>query len=410
MGHVQDLWFKTVIDPDTGRPERVKTGRHGRGKRYRVRYIDPDGRERSACFPDRQKGQADDFLGNIESDKRSGSYLDPTAGQESFTSYANSWLASQTFEESTREAVALRLKKHILPHLGTHPLARLSPTNIRTWDRAMQKLGLAPSYRQVMFTHIQTILNAAVDDERIRKNPCNASSVKKPQIPPRKVTPWSAERVHAVREALPERYKITLLLGAGLGLRQGEAFGLAVDDVDFLGRSVHVARQVKFVGQRPCFGNPKGGKTRDVPLPQSVALALAQHIQSYPPTAVTLPWQRPDGEPTTAKLIVYSRIRNVTRRQVFNERIWKPALRRAGVAPATRTDGFHALRHFYASTLLDAGESITALAEYLGHSDPAFTLRTYTHLMPTSHERTRHAIEDAFTPTPRERTDGTETA
>jgi integrase len=38
----------------------------------------------------------------------------------------------------------------------------------------------------------------------------------------------------------------------------------------------------------------------------------------------------------------------------------------------------HALRHFYASVLLDAGESIKALSEYLGHHDPSFTLRTYS--------------------------------
>lgn len=55
--------------------------------------------------------------------------------------------------------------------------------------------------------------------------------------------------------------------------------------------------------------------------------------------------------------------------------------------------GMHALRHLYASVLLDAGESIKALAQYLGHSDPGFTLRVYTHLMPTSHERTRRAVD-----------------
>ncbi|GHE11834.1 hypothetical protein GCM10010339_73040 [Streptomyces alanosinicus] len=47
--------------------------------------------------------------------------------------------------------------------------------------------------------------------------------------------------------------------------------------------------------------------------------------------------------------------------------------------------------------LLDAGESIKALSEYLGHSDPGFTLRTYTHLLPSSEIRTRKAIDDAFT-------------
>lgn len=73
--------------------------------------------------------------------------------------------------------------------------------------------------------------------------------------------------------------------------------------------------------------------------------------------------------------------------------MWKPALRAAGVAAPTRQDGFHALRHFSASVLLDAGESIKALSEYLGHADPGFTLRTYTHLMPTSAERTRRCVD-----------------
>ncbi|GGO18529.1 hypothetical protein GCM10011576_33620 [Micromonospora parathelypteridis] len=56
----------------------------------------------------------------------------------------------------------------------------------------------------------------------------------------------------------------------------------------------------------------------------------------------------------------------------------------------------HVLRHTYASVLLDAGESIKALSTYLGHADPGFTLRTYTHLLPTSEDRTRRAIDAAF--------------
>ncbi len=49
----------------------------------------------------------------------------------------------------------------------------------------------------------------------------------------------------------------------------------------------------------------------------------------------------------------------------------------------------HALRHFYASVLLDAGESIKAVSEYLGHSDPGLTLKVYAHLMPSSRDRAR---------------------
>jgi integrase len=64
--------------------------------------------------------------------------------------------------------------------------------------------------------------------------------------------------------------------------------------------------------------------------------------------------------------------------------------------PVTRANGTHALRHFFAGALLDGGESIRAVSEYLGHADPGFTLRTYTHLMPSSAERTRKAIDAVF--------------
>jgi hypothetical protein len=72
----------------------------------------------------------------------------------------------------------------------------------------------------------------------------------------------------------------------------------------------------------------------------------------------------------------------------------------APFVPETAASAARALspetRHFYASTLLDAGENIRALAEYLGHADPGFTLRTYTHLMPGSSDRTRKAVDNAL--------------
>ena len=58
----------------------------------------------------------------------------------------------------------------------------------------------------------------------------------------------------------------------------------------------------------------------------------------------------------------------------------------------------YALRHFVASALLDGGESIKALSEYLGHTDPGFTLRTYTHLMASSTERTKKAVDAVLSP------------
>jgi integrase len=85
----------------------------------------------------------------------------------------------------------------------------------------------------------------------------------------------------------------------------------------------------------------------------------------------------------------------VLNRSYFNASVWRPALTLAGVEPG-RENGTHALRHYYASVLLDAGENIKAVSAYLGHSDAGFTLRTYTHLMPGSDERTHLAVDAAF--------------
>ena len=60
--------------------------------------------------------------------------------------------------------------------------------------------------------------------------------------------------------------------------------------------------------------------------------------------------------------------------------------RKSGVEP-TRINGMHALRHYYASALLESGVSIRAVSKYLGHADPGFTLRIYAHLMPPAMRR-----------------------
>jgi len=47
--------------------------------------------------------------------------------------------------------------------------------------------------------------------------------------------------------------------------------------------------------------------------------------------------------------------------------------------------------------LLQAGESVVAIAEYLGHEDATLVLKTYGHLMPNSDDRMRQAIDDIWT-------------
>ena len=370
------------------RRERTATN----GKRtvtYRVRWRETDGRARAKTF--RRKVEADRFAAMVSADIVRGHYIDPDAGKVRFDDYAAHWLAAQTFEEGTVEMVELRFRLHVMPHLGSRNLADIQPSTIQGWLRTLT--GLSGNYQKVMYANVSSVFTAAVDDGLIPKNPCKAPSVRRPKSDSRKLKPWTREQAMAVRDQLPGQFKLVVDLGIGLGLRQGEIFGLSLDDIDLTTGEIEIKRQVKLLGSnRQLFGLPKGRKIRTVPLPDRVLELINDHVTRYPPRSVTLPWDKSDGPERTFDLILYSRESRALNRNYFNPKIWRPALRAAGLE-AKRENGCHALRHFYASTLLDAGESILALSEYLGHADPGFTLRTYTHLMPSSMERTKAAID-----------------
>jgi integrase len=153
-------------------------------------------------------------------------------------------------------------------------------------------------------------------------------------------------------------------------------------------------RQVRRIEGALVFGPPKGGKTRTVPLPESVGLRLSAHITNHPPVKVTLPWRTPQGEPTTARLLFTNRAGEALDRNGVN-RMWRSALERASV-PRVRENGMHVLRHTAASAWLAAGVDVRTVAEYLGHADAGFTLRTYAHLMPDAADRARKAMDAYF--------------
>ncbi|MQA16414.1 MAG: tyrosine-type recombinase/integrase [Pseudonocardiaceae bacterium] len=411
MGHVQDRWFKRVRDPETGELTRVRTELHGKGDRYRVRYLDPDGVERSRSFPDRQKKAADEFLIAVESDKREGRYINARAGKVTFREYAESWLKGQSDDAATRQTIGSRLRSQLYPFFERRALSSITPAMVREWLDWLLGKGLGASYRSVLFELLSSILGAAVEEKRIHENPCRAKSIKKPKGAPRKVVPWSASRLRAMQLALPLRSRIVIPLGAGCGLRQGEILGFSADDVDRDAMVVNVVRQLRVVGRTLVFAPPKRGKTRTVPISESVLGSIDGHVREFPPVAVTLPWAEPQGRPVTVWLLLSTDDGGVRSGDLFNKVVWKPAFARAGLTYVNREDGMHALRHFFASALLAQGVSVKELAEYLGHTDPGFTLRTYTHLVPSSHQRARAAVDKVFRPGRRRRTsDGLGTA
>ncbi|MCE6994472.1 site-specific integrase [Saccharothrix sp. S26] len=407
MGHIQDRWWKEERDPVTQQVTRVKTSSYGKGLRYKVRYLDPQGVEKSKSFPDRQKKRAEDFLLEVESDKREGKYVDPKAGEIKFSKYVETWFGGQSQDAATQENLRSQVDKRLVPFFGGMAMKSITIPRVREWLGSMGEAGLSLRYQQLLFDRLSSILNAAVEEKIITGNPCKARSVQRPSPPERRIKPWLEARMRAVQLALPVEYKIALILAAGTGLRQGEIFGLGVDEIDRDARELHVVRQVRIVGNQLVYALPKSKKARTVPLGDGVLDALDDHMAAHPPVDVTLPWDRPGGDPVTVRLVL-TMDGGAVRRQVFNMGIWRPAFEAAGLEYREREDGMHGLRHLYASSQLENGVSIKALSAHLGHHDPGFTLRTYTHLMPTSHDKSRKAANRLFKP--KKRVDGLETA
>jgi integrase len=387
MAHVEDRWFKTVGDA------KVKTARHGNGLRWRARYLDPDGDEHNRSFP--TKVAAERFLTEVEHSKISGSYRDPDAGRVTLRKYSEGWVQAYSVDTGRGEVIRRQLANHIVPKLGSKTLAELErrPSLV---NQFLAGLPMGPGGASQVGITLTSIFNAAVDDQLINRNPCKAQSVKMPKQPKSKITPWTMAQVEQIRAGLPGQWQAFTDCGSGLGLRAGEIFGFGSDEIDFLHQAVNVRRQVKRVNGRLWFSLPKGGKEREVPLEDDVALRLAAHLEAYELTEVTLPWNEPDnprrhGKPFTAALM-FTKDGRAVNSSTFNTMIWRPSRNAAGIA----SGGPHEMRHLFASVLLAGGVDIRALSEYLGHHDPVVTLRIYAHLMPSARGRALRAIKAAF--------------
>ncbi|HEX8769165.1 MAG TPA: hypothetical protein VF711_00200 [Acidimicrobiales bacterium] len=138
---------------------------------------------------------------------------------------------------------------------------------------------LAPGSVELLYRWVSTIFKAAVTDRLIASSPC--VRIARPKRTSEEVVPLGVDKVEALAAAVPERYRALILLAAGMGMRQGECFGLTVDRVDFLRRQLTVDRQLIAVRSGvPEFGPPKSkAGFRTIPMPKTVSGALAAHLR-----------------------------------------------------------------------------------------------------------------------------------
>lgn len=346
---------------------------------WRARWREyPGGPQRARHFA--RKVDAQQFLVKQQHDLMTGVYVTPQAARTTLRAFADVWLErmSPSWRVATAALVRGSLNNHILPVLGDRPLASIRRGDV---EALCAGLRLAPSTVRTVHQHLGQLLEAAVDDGLIARNP--AAKARLPRNEGRRVQPVPLEVVAQIEAELPDWMRIVVPLGIGAGLRQGEVSGLTVDRIDMLRRTLRVDRQlVTRGGHERALAPPKTeSSNRTIPLAGFVVDALAAHLAG-------------NGSNHSRHVLVDPKGRWVDSNHFGHP--WRAAVR-AAAAPGVR---YHDLRHTFASTLLSSGVSVKAVADWLGHASPTITLATYAHLMPADEEVARRILDSALgTPT-----------
>lgn len=353
--------------------------------RFQVRYPGPDGVDRPAPNTFRTKTEAADWLTKKEAEMLVGDWIDPTAGQVSFTAYAETWIDERPgLRPNTVHTYSYLLRRHLAPTFGTKAVSEITDAQIRRWrkdrlDAGVSEVTLAKAYRL-----LKAVLNTAVEDGIIRRNPCRLRGAGQESSAERPVL--KVQEVFALADAVGLRYRLLVMLAAFCGLRWGELAGLRrnrvelimssdAPDAEVVGAVISVAEQLLELSNGEIKTGPpksRAGKRRVV-VPSVVLPDLLEHIRwSSNPGADGYVFATAAGKPL--------------RRSNFGDK-WRAARKAVGLP----TIHFHDLRHTSNNWAAEAGATLAELKQRLGHdSDRAASI--YLH----STEERQHIIADAL--------------
>jgi hypothetical protein len=239
-----------------GRRRRFGAIRQLPSGRYQVRYPGPDGLLRPAdqTFP--TQTDAEVWLSVIEADMVRGTWFDPDVGRVPLGEYAERWIAERPgLSPRTVTLYGGLLRLHVKPALGRYDLVDLTPPRIRAWRKELLDGGLGDVTVAKCYRFLRAVLNTAVDDELIRRNPCRIKGAGSEASPERPVA--SPAQVQALTAAMPERWQALVLLAVSCSLRWGELMALKRADVDLRRATVRVLRSLSDDKGRMVLGQPK---------------------------------------------------------------------------------------------------------------------------------------------------------
>ena len=346
-------------------------------RKWQVRYIDPNGRERSKTFP--RKVDAEKYLIHVEAQKQRAEWINPELSSTLFGDWAEGWLTNRIhLKPKTFSGYESLLKVHILPRFGSSRLDRIDSLSIEEWVADLKASGLSASRIRQAHNVLSQILKTAVRSRYLAAN--SAEGIDLPRKPRREQLFLSPAEVDQLANEVEDQYRALVYVFAYGALRWGEAAALRRRRVDVLRGKLEVAESLSEVGGELHFGPTKNYRNRVVTLLKFLREMLNHHLLTHSA-------QEPDALVFTASN--GSPLRNSN----FSSNVWRPAVRAAGLPEGLRV---HDLRHTAVAILISQGVHPEAIKRFLGHSSIMVTMDIYGHLFPSEQEALAQALDDAF--------------
>lgn len=368
-----------------------------------VDYTDGQGKRRLKTFT--KKKDADRFEVTAKVEVREGVHVADSASITVEKAGAL-WVASGEsagLERSTINQRKSHLENHIVPMIGQTLLSKLTVPTVRDFEDKLRDEGRSSVMVKKIMTSLGSILSDASERGLAMRNPVRdirssrkgrdrrLESRQKKRIEVGVDIP-TREEVRALVAILEPNWRPLLITAIFTGMRSSELRGLRWQDVDFKRGEITVSQRADEFRQ---IGDTKSaaGK-RTIPVPPVVITALKEHKLKH--GANTLVFANPNGEPRSHSNIINKGL--------------IPAMCKAGIVidcgdkdpegnPLLKAKytGLHALRHFFASWLINRKEDgglalpLKMVQERLGHASVVMTLDVYGHLFPRQDDGTELA-------------------
>lgn len=191
------------------------------------------------------------------------------------------WLGtySATMKPSSEISARGLVEKHLVPHFGATDLRELQESHLLQFAQAKLDEGLSPKTIQNALAVLRRVLNLAMREGRVSRNPASRIGELMRRVDRRvarevtEVETWSRSEIDTLlelaREHEPSFYPALLFL-LSTGVRRGELLGLKWADLDFDKRSVSIRRAITV--RR--VTTPKSGRSRVVQMTEALASEL----------------------------------------------------------------------------------------------------------------------------------------